>query len=231
MQDLYCHPIKNGSRIFPGAKIGRLTLIAKVGKKPYGNTIWSYRCDCGKCGEAISTNIGRQTNSCGCLSVEKTSARSKTHGKSKKCSEYGIWCAIKRRCQNKSSKFYGHYGGRGITVCEKWETFEGFLDDMGDKPSDSHSIQRIDNDSGYSKENCCWATVYEQNSNKRNARYITFKGKTQPLYIWSDDLLFNYKNVWWILRRKNWDQSVIDEMFSRFEVCSVYYTPPTSMLV
>ncbi len=89
-------------------------------------------------------------------------------------SEYRSWQHMKERCYNKNSKRYADWGGRGIKVCESWlESFENFLNDMGKKPSQEkykYSIDRIDNDGDYTKENCRWATAKQQNTNKRNTQ-------------------------------------------------------------
>lgn len=95
---------------------------------------------------------------------------------------YGRWCQIKGRCNNPNHSRYIDYGGRGITYCDKWETFEGFLDDMESSYQRGLSIDRINNDKGYSKENCRWATQKEQSRNTRQNRL--FKGKT--LVEWSE---------------------------------------------
>jgi hypothetical protein len=86
------------------------------------------------------------------------------HGMNK-TTEYTIWEGIKQRCLNSKNKCYYKYGGRGIDVCEKWLKFEGFFEDMGHRPSKDYSIDRINNDLGYSKENCKWSTRSEQNRN------------------------------------------------------------------
>lgn len=89
--------------------------------------------------------------------------------------EYRIWAAMKRRCDNKNRPEWPNYGGRGISYCERWAKFENFLEDMGRRPY-KHSIDRIDNDGNYSKDNCRWATTADQMNNTRANRYVIFKG-------------------------------------------------------
>lgn len=93
---------------------------------------------------------------------------------------------MKVRCQNPKANAYHHYGGRGIKVCERWESFDNFLADMGPRPSLDHSVERKDVDGGYSPDNCCWATQAEQNRNRRNNRTATCDGVTKTLKEWSE---------------------------------------------
>lgn len=105
--------------------------------------------------------------------------------------EYNSWSCMKQRCCNPRHKRYAKWGGRGITICDRWlDSFANFLADMGPKPSDKHTIDRIDNDGGYSPENCRWALPVEQSSNMRtNVRY-TFKGETLTMSQWIKKLGF-----------------------------------------
>lgn len=100
---------------------------------------------------------------------------------------YQTWKSMRERCLCKTAKAYPRYGGRGITVCDRWDSFENFYADMGDRP-ENHSIERIDNNGPYSPENCKWATDIEQANNKRNNRLLTYGGKTQTVPQWARDL-------------------------------------------
>lgn len=114
--------------------------------------------------------------------------------------EYKAWRNLLSRCRNKNDPAFARYGGRGITVCAEWKSFDVFLRSMKHRPSPAHSIDRIDNDAGYSKTNCRWATQQQQNRNRRDTRMLTFEGETKPLCDWADELGFKRMTL---LRRKD----------------------------
>jgi hypothetical protein len=122
-----------------------------------------------------------------------------THGATigyKSIPEYRIWSSAKERCTNPSSARYKDYGGRGIVMCKKWLTsFENFYSDLGPRPSRSHTLDRKNNNKGYSKSNCRWATRSEQANNTRVNRMVVFNNKEQTLMEWSIELGFEYKVV------------------------------------
>jgi len=107
-----------------------------------------------------------------------------THGRHN-TPEYRAWGDMKQRCQRPSHASYKNYGGRGITVCDRWQTFENFFADMGERPTQQHSIDRRDNNGNYTPENCRWATRDEQMSNLRKTRLITFNGETLHMAEWA----------------------------------------------
>lgn len=100
--------------------------------------------------------------------------------------EYKIWVSMRQRCNNPNERAYKHYGGRGIKVSEEWNDFDVFQRDMGERPKGT-SIDRIDNDGNYCKENCKWSTKAQQSRNRRNNVQITYKGKTQVLKDWATE--------------------------------------------
>jgi hypothetical protein len=118
-------------------------------------------------------------------------------------SEYSIWEGMIRRCCKPGSLRYEDYGGRGITVCDEWLKFENFYRDMGDKPSKTHTLDRKDNNGNYCKENCRWATRFEQDTNKTVTVRLTFNKETLTLFEWSDrtglsvDVLRGRKSKGW----------------------------------
>lgn len=153
---------------------------------------------CGKEFESLKsyvlTDKWNRVKSCGCYQKKKvaeTGHKNKTHGKSQTY-EYYIFKTMKARCYNTNNSEYHNYGGRGITICERWldkeKGFENFLEDMGNKPDGKYkySIERHNNAGNYEPENCYWATGTEQGRNRRDNRLITYKGYTKPLVEWSE---------------------------------------------
>ena len=100
--------------------------------------------------------------------------------------EYAIWAGIIQRCTNEKTIGWENYGGRGISVCDRWLSFENFIEDMGMRPTPDHSIDRKDNDRGYSKDNCRWATETEQKRNTRRCVFIEYEGRRMPIAAWAE---------------------------------------------
>lgn len=149
---------------------------------------WKCLCDCGNLIETQASQLRRgQTKSCGCLQVERTIKANTAHGK-KGTRIYRIWSGMLNRCRNPNSKDYAHYGNRGIHVCRQWYRFEPFYADMGEPPTKSHSIERLDNSKGYEPGNCVWATNTQQARNRISNVLVTWNGKTQCLSAWEHEL-------------------------------------------
>lgn len=153
-----------------GKKFERLTVTGFAGLNKRKQSMWECECQCGKNIVAIGSNLNRgHTSSCGCLQKEKIRRVKGTHLMST-TNTYHSWWTMLYRCRNPK---YQHYAGKGVSVCTEWvDSFENFLADMGPRPSDNHSIDRIDNSKGYFKENCRWATSYQQARNRTDNCYL-----------------------------------------------------------
>lgn len=167
-----------------GQRFGRLTVIERGPNVTLGRVsavAWRCACDCGTKPVVSARSLtGGNTQSCGCWRREFTRAN-QTHGRSRD-RVYYVWKAMRRRCADKSSK---HYGGRGIAVCERWQKFENFVADMGDRPEGA-TVERIDVNGNYEPCNCRWATRKEQGRNKRNNYLIAHEGATHPISEWAE---------------------------------------------
>lgn len=184
-----------------GKKINFLTVLRKE-KTVNGRSMWLCRCDCGNeivvGGRHLYSKKTRTTKSCrSCLYKRITK-----HGKSNS-QENKAWKDMKARCNNYKTTGYENYGGRGISYCAEWETFDVFYRDMGDAPSKKHSLDRVDVNGNYCKENCRWATKQQQARNQRTNIKITYKNETKILVEWSEFLgikygvlLYRIKNGW-----------------------------------
>lgn len=171
-----------------GARFGRLTVIEPAGRAQNRKLIWRCKCDCGgeRLTEGSDLRRGR-TLSCGCLQSERTVTAHTKHGHASRdghSPEYGIWGAMRGRCHDPNDSGFKWYGARGITVCPEWrDSFEAFFSDMGARPSPAHSIERKNNDLGYSKANCMWATRAQQARNKRGVKCVIRDDGKQYLTI------------------------------------------------
>jgi len=167
-----------------GLKFGRLTVISFSHRNHLHKRCYKCKCSCGneKVIESQSITDGR-TRSCGCLHDEVAGNRARTHGKSGSAT-HGIWQGMMNRCFTKSNEHYSRYGGRGITVCERWLKFENFLEDMGERP-DGLTIDRIDGNKNYSPDNCRWATWSEQRANQARNAFGTYQGETLCAAHWA----------------------------------------------
>lgn len=171
MANPYGRPLKH----FPGSRFGRLVLLERVRDGKW-NRKWRCVCDCGREVLVFACNVmGCKTQSCGCLHAEVMQELSITHGETRGktkgrpySSEYQAWSGMSKRCYNPKTKAYPYYGGRGITVCDRWRSnFSCFLADVGRKPTPAHTLDRINNDGNYEPGNVRWATRQVQRMNQR----------------------------------------------------------------
>lgn len=177
-----------------GQRFGRLVAIGPEKMVLYacGQRLIFWRCKC-DCGNEKTVALGKlsngNTSSCGCFQREHRHGN--THGVKHAMThspEYRAWRSMKKRCTVASMKNYSLYGGRGISVCERWmESFENFFADMGQRPSSVHSLDRKDNNGNYNKQNCRWATLSEQGRNRRTNRVVNAFGKILPLVCFFED--------------------------------------------
>jgi len=190
-------------------KFGRLTVIEKTDKRGSGGAVfWRCVCSCGKTTDVSSSCLrGNQTKSCGCLFLDLASQKGKNkkiHGKSE-TRIYRIWSNMKSRCYSTTNKKYPSYGGRGIIVCDRWkDSFANFYEDMGEPPLDC-SLDRIDVNGNYEKQNCRWATQKEQQNNRRDNVIITIGEKPMTMASYCETHGLNPDKVQQRLKR-GWTQ-------------------------
>lgn len=163
--------------------------------------MWCCTCACGATGVVTGAALrSGRSRSCGCFRAEYFSRVKTTHGMTK-TPEYQTWSGILARCLNPNGPAWGNYGGRGITVCDRWLKFENFFADMGRKPSVMHTLERLNNDGPYDPSNCRWATYTQQNRNRRSNHNLTFGGVTMCIAAWSSRLGFRSGLIWDRLER------------------------------
>lgn len=188
----YLTKLRAFTKVKAGMRFDRLLTLGAV--REYDGTgspylAWHCRCDCGNEAIVRSDNLLRgATRSCGCYRLETVKRVSTKHGHARDYTptpEHRAWSSMISRCENPFHKSYPSYGGRGISVCERWKRFENFIQDLGPRPSKDYSVERIDNNGNYEPSNVKWATRLEQMSNLRTNRWITAQGHTLHLQEWS----------------------------------------------
>lgn len=189
-----------------GQKFNKLLVISESEKRDKHKKVkFNCVCDCGNIVIVIGSDLkSGNTKSCSCeqkriiSDYKRDNPTKKTHGLSKHYL-YRSYISIIHRCYSVKSKAYKNYGGRGIKVCDKWMDNKNgllnFMEDIGERPSEKHSIDRIDNNKGYSPENCRWATFKEQSNNKRNNRILIYNNEKYTASELSEFLNINYQTL------------------------------------
>jgi hypothetical protein len=161
-----------------------------------GNEKWLFECDCGKQVIKKTADVKRGT--------VKSCSRACTTGNPSKHPLYQTWDGIKKRCYQKNATGYQNYGARGIKMCDEWKnSFWAFVDDMGNKPFKACTIERLDNNKNYCKDNCVWATAKEQAKNRRNNIYIAYQNEVYTLFSICKLLNLTHSTVYWRINRSN----------------------------
>lgn len=187
-----------------GRRVHHWTVLSFAGRRrfPGGRPARFYlaRCDCGTEKELrVDILLKGRYKSCGCKKLELNREAVTVHGHARTgqhSPEYRIWAGMIRRCTDPKTMKFEHYGGRGIAVCDRWRhDFIAFLSDMGERPSPTHSIDRIDSNGNYEPGNCRWSTKTEQMRNTRSNHTITFRGETKCLAEWSETTGLTSKTI------------------------------------
>lgn len=191
-----------GSRLQPGQRFDRLVVVKSIGvRRRYNHYLC--RCDCGNEVEVRSARLSSgNTRSCGCLRTERRINQLSKHG-GYGTPTYQSWRRMKERCLNPENGSYPRYGGRGVTVCERWMSFKNFLADMGERPK-GMTLERRDNDGNYEPDNCVWATPKQQARNRSDNRVITFQGETMILSDWADRTGISFGTLSGRLNKQHW---------------------------
>jgi hypothetical protein len=182
-----------------GQRFGRLVVLKLTGDKTrHGKLLWVCKCDCGA--TKITTGaslVTKHAQSCGCLHRDNAAKMNFRHGLKKLYPiEYHTWRRMINRCERKIAKDYPRFGGRGIKVCKKWRhDFKAFFLDMGERPQNMTSLDRIDSNKNYTPTNCRWADIETQNNNKRNNLYLTYKGEKLSVSMWAKRLGISYNRT------------------------------------
>lgn len=185
-----------------GQRFTRLLVIGRAPNKSAKDTNarWHCRCDCGRMCIAYGQDLRREKfKSCGCFIAEKMYK----HGQSR-TKEYRTWQTMRQRCENPKNSAYEEYGAAGVTVCERWKSYEAFREDMGPAPTPRHTIDRIDGTRGYEPGNCRWATYAEQNRNLKSNVFVEIDGVRMVLQDWCRTFGINDKTAYSRIR-KGWD--------------------------
>lgn len=186
---------RTGGKDLTGRKYGRLTAIKSVERDKNNHYKWLCRCECGNEKIIYAHSLRNDvTKSCGCLSKEIISEVNSTHGMTDTPIHYS-WLFMRGVCNNSNNKQYKDYGGRGITICDRWLKFENFYEDIGERPSKDHRFGRKDVNGNFELSNCKWVTIKEQNNNKQNKVLLIIDEKIHSKIEWSEISGTNYHSI------------------------------------
>lgn len=192
-----------------GQRFGRLTVMEEACRNKQGSVLWKCQCDCGFQAIVNGDNLRQgHTKSCGCWSEELKVI----HGQRRRGNvtpTYITWASMKDRCSNPNGPKRKNYKERGIKICERWNSFENFYFDMGERPK-GLTIERIDNNGNYEPSNCKWATPKEQARNTRQNRLIEYQGKIMCIAAWAEKLEIPYKTLQMRLERGHSPQTAFN---------------------
>jgi hypothetical protein len=196
-----------------GQRFTRLLVLERSRIDKWNRAIWLCLCDCGTKKEVPAcVLINGKTKSCGCLVKDSCVERFTKHGMSPSgdtSPEYEAWSNMKQRCYNPNYKNFKHWGGRGIIVCDRWlNSFENFLEDMGVRPSDEHSLDRKNNDLNYDKSNCRWTTEYFQKRNRSSTVWVEYAGERMVMKDWARKRRLNYNSVHAMYKKRGLEETI-----------------------
>lgn len=179
-----------------GFRNDRVVAIRHVGFSPHGKALWECKCDCGTIFTAIGSNLtSRSTKSCGCRKLEALHRRNFKHGM-RHHPIYKSWCHMKERCLNPKMRDYRLWGGRGITICERWLAFSNFSEDMLPTWKSGMEIDRRDNSGNYEPGNCRWVTSRVNSNNKRTNVFVSGFGQRHTVAEWSSIFGCSYAKLY-----------------------------------
>jgi hypothetical protein len=186
-----------------GHKFNRLTASSENWQE--GRRMVRYwRCDCGVLAKIRDDAVrSGQTESCGCAQREGARRAGLARKKHQMIGtpEYRAWAKMRERCNNPNVPSWANYGGRGISVCPEWDTFEAFYESVGPRPSPDHSLDRVDTNGDYQPDNCRWASRQEQVRNRRLTRMVTYMGESLPMAELAERVGVKYQSLYMAMVR------------------------------
>ncbi|GJE77197.1 hypothetical protein BGCPKDLD_3800 [Methylorubrum suomiense] len=197
----WCARLSMPSKIdYQGRRFGKAVIVAEEGRDNHGAVMWRIQCDCGGTSLVRGSSLKQgSTKSCGC-GIAEASSRPRKHGATH-TPLYRRWRGMLDRCTRETHCDYHNYGGRGISVCERWKEFKSFAEDMAEGFDPSLEIERENVNGSYSPDNCRWATRVEQQRNRRNNHRVEWRGFNYTVYEWAERLGHKPNTLIYRLRR------------------------------